>query len=156
LRFKTKFDWWIVAALVLAAFVTLVLPWIRSQSVPGPYHHPAPFWVKSVVWLIWVAVLVCTLPQYYDVRADGLFIRQGWRRVLIPYADLVELQATTDSRSAGVFSMDRMVVVTRDSRTFIIAPADQEGFLEAVSLRCPQLERKGFGLALPFSPTAIS
>ena len=151
MRFKTKYDWWIVAALIVAAFATLVVPWIGSQSSPGPYHHPAPFWMKSVVWLIWVVVLVCTLPQYYEVRADGLFIRQGWRRVLIPYADLVELPAITDSRSAGVFSVDRLLVATRDSRTFIIAPADQEGFLDAVAQRCPQLERKGFGLGLAFN-----
>jgi hypothetical protein len=149
-RFKTKFDWWIVAVLIGGAFASLVLPQIAPQT--GPYHHPAPGWVKLAVWLLWIVVLACMLPQYYDVGADGLLIRQGWRRAVIPYADLVELQATTDSRSAAVFSMDRMLVSTRDSHTYIIAPADQGGFLDAVAQRCPQLQRRGFGLGLPLAP----
>jgi hypothetical protein len=106
-------------------------------------------------WPIWSIVLLCTLPQYYEVRPDGLFIRQGWRKVLIAYADLTELQATTDTRSAAVFSMDRMLVGTRDGRSLIIAPADQEGFLAAVAQRCPRLERKGSGLGSPLSAPTV-
>jgi hypothetical protein len=151
MRFKTKFDWWIVTALLGGAFATLVLPWVNTARA-SDYHHPVPLAIKLLFPVIWMVVLICTLPQYYEVRADGLFIRQGWRHALIPYADLVELSATTDSRSAGVFSMDRLTVMARDSRTFIIAPDDQPGFIDAVQQRCPQLERKGFGLALPFAP----
>jgi hypothetical protein len=105
--------------------------------------------------VVWPFVLVNMLPQYYEVRADGLFIRQGWRKVLIRYLDLVELQATTDTRSAGVFSMDRMLVVARNGKSWIIAPADAEGFLAAVAMRCPHLERKGSGLASPLSSPTV-
>ena len=152
MRFETKFDWWIVAAIIVGAFVSLVMPLIGPQH--GPYHHPAPPWVTFLVWLLWAAVLACTLPQYYEVRGEGLFIRQGWRRVSLAYSDLVELQATTDARSAAVFSVDRLAVGTRDGRTFVIAPADQAGFLNAIAERCPQLERKGFGLGLRISAPA--
>jgi hypothetical protein len=44
-----------------------------------------------------------------------------------------------------------MTISTRDARTFVIAPADQEGFVAAVAQRCPQLAPKGFGLGLPFN-----
>jgi hypothetical protein len=152
-RFATKFDRWIVAVMILGAFASLVLPWLSLAG--GPLHHPAPGWVRMLPWPIWIIVLVCTLPQYYEVRPDGLFIRQGWRKVLIAYADLTELQATTDTRSAAVFSMDRMVVTTRDGRSLIIAPADQEGFLAAVAQRCPHLERKGSGLGSPLSAPTV-
>jgi hypothetical protein len=150
LRFETKFDRWIVAMLAVAAFATLVLPWILPEN-SGRYHHPAPVWVKLLAWGIWAIALPCSLPQYYEVRDDGLFIRQGWRRVLIAFADLVEVQATSDTKSAAVFSADRVSVVTRDSRTFVIAPADQDAFFDALAQRCPQLSRKGFGLTVTIS-----
>jgi len=86
------------------------------------------------------------------VAGDGLFLRQGWRRILIPYASLVELQCMTDSRSAGVFSTQRILVVTAEGKRYLIAVADEEGFLEAVAARCPQLEKRGFGLAVPMAP----
>lgn len=146
-----KFDRWMVVVLFVGAAVSLGLPthgWIVRHQPPLPAVLP--------IWLIWIAVLVATLPQYYEVRGDGLFIRQGWRKALIPYASLVELQPNRDARGAGVFSMDRILVVTKESRTFVIAPADPNGFLDAVAQRSPQLERKGFGLALPFSAPTIN
>ncbi|MBZ5578129.1 MAG: PH domain-containing protein [Acidobacteriia bacterium] len=148
MRFSTKFDRWLVALLIVAAAVSLGGPtagWLAHQSPPFP--------VLLFAWVIWIGVLLATLPQYYEVRDDGLFIRQGWRKALIPYASLVELQPNTDSRSAGVFSTDRLLVVTNKPRTFVIALADQEGFVNQVALKAPHLERKGFGLGLPFSST---
>jgi hypothetical protein len=154
-RFATKFDWWIVAAMLAGGLASLVLPWVSLGG--GPLYHPAPDWVRLLPWVICPAVLLATLPQYYDVRAEGLFIRQGWRKVLIAYADLAEVEATTDTRSAGVFSMDRMLVVTRGGKSWNIAPADQEGFLAAVGTRCPHLERKGSGLGSRLSaPTRVT
>jgi hypothetical protein len=145
MRFKTKFDRWIVAALAVPVCLSLGLALLGGSSDSPPRA------LAFLPWLILAVVLSCMLPQYYDVRGDGLFIRQGWRRILIAYDDLVSLQTTTDSRSAGVFSTDRMLVTAGDGRTFIIAPNDQEGFLDAVAQRAPQLERKGFGLAVPFA-----
>jgi hypothetical protein len=144
-RFATKFDGRIVAALLGGGFASLVLPWV-SLAGGGPLRHPAPDWLRMLPWVVWPAILVCMLPQYYEVRPDGLFIRQGWRKVLIKYADLAELQTTMNTRSGAVFSMDRITVATRTGRTLIIAPADQQGLLAAVALRCPHLERKGSGL----------
>jgi len=94
---------------------------------------------------IWLIALPCTLLQYYEVREDGLFLRQGWRKSLSPYASLVELQSMSDSRSAGVFSTDRVLAVTQEGKRFLIAVAEEESFLTEVSKRCPQLERRNFG-----------
>lgn len=104
-----------------------------------------------IPWLIWAYVLPCTLPRYYEVRTEGLFIRQGWRKVLIPYAALVRLQAVSDATSAGVFSTDRLLVTTREGRCYVIAPAEQKQFLDEVSHRTI-LERRASGLGLPLSP----
>jgi hypothetical protein len=73
-----------------------------------------------------------------------------------PDSLLVELQLTSDARSAAVFSTDRILVVTQDGKRFLIAPAEREGFLDAVARKTPELERKSFGLALPFSSPTIT
>jgi hypothetical protein len=42
------------------------------------------------------------------------------------------------------------------TRCYIIAPADEKGFLDAVAGHATHLERRNFGLALPFAaPTVI-
>ncbi|SPE29192.1 exported hypothetical protein [Candidatus Sulfopaludibacter sp. SbA3] len=142
MRFSTKFDLWLMVVLVAAAFVSLAWPLI------GPHHATIPRWVLPLPWLLWAYVLLATLPQYYEVRPEGLFIRQGVRKALIPYDSLVEVQPQTDSRGAGVYSLERIQVVTREQGTFIIAPRDQGGFLEELARRTPLLERKGFGLGV--------
>jgi hypothetical protein len=103
----------------------------------------------------WGIVLSCMLPQYYEVLESGLFLRQGWRKSLIPYASLVELQPMSDSRSSGVFSTQRILVVTREGKRFLIAVAEEERFLAEVSKRCPQLERRDFGWGIPLAPPTI-
>ena len=152
MRFETKFDRWLVIALIVAAGVTFSLP--ASLLKPGP--HPTPqIVVACFVPLLWLIVLSCTLPQYYEVRPDGLFIRQGWRKNLIPYPSLIEVQSVSDSRSAAVFSTDRILIVTQDSKRFVIAVAEDESFFSELAKRCPQLERRPFGLGTPFSPPLI-
>jgi hypothetical protein len=135
MRFATRFDRWLVVLLVFAALLS-------CGAVP--YLLP-----------VWLAVLSMTLPQYYEVRDNGLFIRQGWRKILIPYASLIELQSVTNSMSAAVFSSQRILIVTKEGRRILIAVAEDDRFLEEVSRRAPQLERKAFGLGLPFAPATF-
>jgi hypothetical protein len=154
MRFETRFDPWLVALLVLAAAVSCVaLPAVRFLA-PGP--HPGPLWFAYTGWVIWLIAIPCTLPQYYEVREDGLFLRQGWRKILIPYASLVELQSRSDSRSAAVFSTDRILVVTQEGKRFVIAVAEDQRFLKEVAKRSPQLQWRNFGLGIPLSPPSIS
>ena len=153
MRFETRFDGWLVIVLVMAAIVTgVAFPAIR---VLAPGSHAGPLWVAFVPLLIWLIVLPSMLPQFYEVREYGLFLRQGWRKSLIPYEALIEIQRMSDSRSAGVFSTQRILLVNRDGKRFVIAVAEEESFLIEVGKRCPQLERKAFGLGMPFAPQSI-
>lgn len=153
MRFATKFDGWLMCLLIPAGVLTaVVLPALRIFR-PGTHPPPLPVALLPVAMAVFVAAT--TLPQYYEVRGDGLFIRQGWRRILIPYSSLVELQPTTDARSAAVYSMDRILVATRENHRYIIAPANQEGFLATVAQFAPQLERRGGGLSLPFAAPTL-
>jgi hypothetical protein len=150
MRFQAKFDTWIVASLILAALVTVVLP--LAAMIAAGAHRPPPLAV--VIWVLWAVALASTLPQYYEVREDGLFIRQGWRRILVPYASLVEVRRASDTRSAAVWSTHRVLVAVQTGRPYIIAPAEQKRFLDEIAKRAPQLERRGSGLRLPASPPA--
>ena len=154
MRFTSKFDRWLVIVLILSACVTCVI--LPAIAFFGPVPRTGIPWFALTPVVIWAVMLLATLPQYYEVREDGLFLRQGWRRALIPYPSLTELQSMTDSRSGGVFSADRILLVTREGKRFLIAPAEQKRFLDEVARKTPDLERKNFGLALPFSsPTII-
>ena len=153
MRFETRYDRWLVTLTVLAAGVTCVVVPARRFLAPG--SQPAPPWLTIAMLAFWGIVLSCTLPQYYEVLESGLFLRQGWRKSLIPYASLVELQPMSDSRSSGVFSTQRILVVTREGKRFLIAVAEEERFLAEVSKRCPQLERRDFGWGIPLAPPTI-
>jgi hypothetical protein len=68
LRFRSKFDRWVVAALVQAAFsLGLLLLFVHPNLVP--------LWVALLPWAIWIYVLAATLPQHYEIRPEGLCIR---------------------------------------------------------------------------------
>jgi len=146
MRFAAKFDRWLVSVLVFAAAFSFALPVI---SLLAPRLRPEPLWVPFAPLAIWVAVLPSTLPQYYELRNDVLFLRQGWRKISVPYAALVQVEPVFDSRSAGVFSLDRIVVLTQVGKRYLVAPAEKDRFMSEIAQRAPQLEWKGFALAMP-------
>lgn len=76
MRFATKVHRWLLALLAVAFVILGVIMPLKAWFAPGP--HPPALPVFFLPWAIWSIVLPCTLPQYYEVREDGLFIRQGW------------------------------------------------------------------------------
>jgi hypothetical protein len=153
MRFATRYDRWLVVVLAFsAAFSCGVVPGMRLFA---PARHPGPVWLSLIAWPLWLIVLGAMLPQYYEVRQDGLFIRQGWRKILLPYASLIEVQSVSSTMSAGVFSFQRLLVVSADGRRLLIAVRDEDRFLKEVAGRAPQLERRNFGLGTPFAPPSM-
>ena len=153
MRFETKYDRWLVFFLGLAAILTCVVAPAASIVTPGSPREP--LWLTLMPPVLWLIVITCTWPQYYELRENGLFLRQGWKKSLIPYTSLVQLQPISDSPSSGVFSTDRIILITRQGRQFEIAVAQETRFLEEVSKRCPQLERRPFGLGVSFSSPSM-
>jgi len=150
MRFETKYD---------RAILTILLVVVVCFAGPPVFiyfsDHRAGLGLPLLPPALILITLSFMLPQYYEVRADGLFIRQGWRRVLIPYKSLLELQPTMDLGGNGTFSTDRVRILTAENRRYFIAPAEQERFMKEVSSRAPQLEWKGSGLAVPLLPASI-
>ena len=79
--------------------VTLSAVFTVASLLASTGTNLMPLWCVALLWLYWALVLSYTLPQYYEVRPEGLFIRRGWRKVLIPYAGLVGIQAVTNRRN---------------------------------------------------------
>lgn len=150
MRFATRYDPWLDVLLVVTGLlVGGGLPFLRFYA---PGDHPAPVWLVILPWFIWGVALAATLPQYYEVRPDGLFIRQGWHRFLIAYASVTELQSVSSAMSAPVLSTQRLLIVTNEGRRILIAVADEARFLDEVAHRASQLERRPYGLGLPLAP----
>jgi hypothetical protein len=153
MRFNTKFDRWQVVVVILSAVVSCtVVPAILIINFELHSYQSALAFFPLAIWLI---ILLSMLPQYYELGGNGLFIRQGWHRALLPYASLVELQTMWDLRSSAVYSASRILIVTDAGKRFLIAVAEQERFLAEVSKRCPQLNQNESGLGLPFAPSTI-
>jgi hypothetical protein len=153
MRFETKFDRWQVVLVILSVVVSCtVVPAVLPNNFELHSYQSALAFFPLAFWLI---IIFSMLPQYYELRENGLFIIQGWHRALLPYASLVELQTMSSLYSAAVFSADRILVVMDAGKRFLIAVAEQERFLSEVSKRCPQLIQKESVLGLPFAPSTI-
>jgi hypothetical protein len=151
MRFATRVDRWLFWVLAVTAVVTsVVMPAVVLTASGASAVSRA---LSLLPLLIWLIVLPATLPQYYELRDDGLFLRRGWSRKLIPYASLTEVRSIVSSLSAPVFSTHRLTLDTRENRQFLIAVAEEDRFLDELSSRTPQLQRTGFGLSLSLSAT---
>jgi hypothetical protein len=130
MRHKAKIDWWIAVALL--------------GGIGAPLLGKA-YWVSGLILLAYLAFL---LPQSYETTPEGLLIRAGLYRKLIPYASITAVGPCSDTRSGLALSMDRLKISYGSGKEFHIAPADQEGFMADLAMRTPQLVKRGFDLVL--------
>ena len=153
MRFETKFSRGMKPALALAVVFLCVGSLVY---ILNPYHRTDRTVLSLLLPIAYLLIVPWAWPQYYDVREDGLFLRQGFSKNLIPYQFLVVLRSIqANSRNLRVFSTDRILVVTETGQRFVIAVAEEERFLAEVSKRCPQLELKNSSLEIPFAPMLI-
>jgi hypothetical protein len=109
---------WLLAGLALAV-TALVL-------------SPSPRWILSAQMVCWMLVLACSLPGYCEFRENGLLFRRGGRKILIPYASLVELKPRPDAYG--------VLVVTDGGKRVPIPVAETPRFLREAYRRLPRLK----------------
>lgn len=128
MQHKAKIDWWIAAAML--------------GGIAAPLLGRA-YWVSGLILL---ALLVCAYPQTYETTSDGLLIRAGLIRKLIPYAAITAIGPSSDKSSSFALSLDRVKIQYGSGKAVLIAPADQDVFFKDIAMRTPQLVRRGFDL----------
>jgi hypothetical protein len=126
---KAKIDWWIATALALGVFAPLA---------------GGKLWITIPLFL---AVGICGYPQYYQTAENGLIIRAGLVRRVIPY-DAITFVGPSD---AGGFVFERVSVRFGACGGVLIAPADYRAFLEDMAAHAKHLTRRGRDLVLAFA-----
>ncbi len=139
MRYEAKVDWWIGAALV-AGMVIPVVAGIASKT-PVTYAVAA-FDAVLILGFLW--------PQSYETAPDALVVRAGLTTRRRPYASILAVRPSTDSRSALALSLDR-VLIESSAGDFLIAPRNQEAFFAEMQALCPQLVRRGQELVVPLA-----
>ncbi|MGA2269760.1 MAG: PH domain-containing protein [Bryobacteraceae bacterium] len=130
---QAKIDWWIAAAIVFAVIVLLV---------------GVDYWIAGPVLLV---LLICAYPQSYQTTADGLLIRGGlWRR-LIPYEVITFVGPISDDRGNLVLSTDPVRIQYGIASELRIAPADPRAFLADIARHTPHLIKRGYKLVPAFA-----
>ena len=135
MRFSTRFDSWLLFILVIAGFLSLVtFPVLLSLS-----GLPFPWGIMALPITVWTLVVVTTLPQYYELQRDDLYIRQGWKRYMLAYESIVDVKQFRSFQSAGVYSTRRISIHTQNGKSYVIAVNEEERFLRELKKRSPQL-----------------
>jgi hypothetical protein len=128
---KAKIDWWIAAALALGVFAPLA---------------GCQLWITIPLFL---SVGICGYPQVYQTTKEGLVIRAGLTRRMIPY-HAITFVGPSDEGSFS-FAFGRVSIRYGANAGVLIAPADYRAFLEDLAVRAPHLTRRGQDLVLAFA-----
>lgn len=130
MKFRSKFDKWIVVTMIVAG---LAIIWAavglisRGLIVPG---------VMTVCFVIVIAASV--FPTYYECLPERLVIHSGWVRWSIPYSQIIDVKPSDSLRSSPALSTDRYEVCYSKGkrvRTVLISPEDADKFIEELKSR---------------------
>jgi Bacterial PH domain len=142
MRYEAKVDWWIGAALA----VGMAIPLVVALALKNP-------WLCAISVADAILVFGFCWPQSYETAPDALVVSAGLTTRRRPYAGIVAVRPSTDSRSALALSLDR-VLVESTSGDLLIAPRDQAAFFADVAAHCPQLSRRGMELVASLTGSA--
>ncbi len=131
--FRSKADWWLVAALLLSA-VASIMAVIIVAAVESPWLGLAfsPLLLLSVGLPTWIL-----LATHYTLDATDLAIRCGpfhWR---IPLREIRAVTPTHNPLSSPALSLDRLRIDSGRPTSIMISPYDKEGFLRELRKRVP-------------------
>ncbi|HPT25949.1 MAG TPA: PH domain-containing protein [Bryobacteraceae bacterium] len=132
-----KIDRWLAILLGIAALLTFIVPSVNL--VKALMRHDAPSLHAVFCVAAWIVALAASLPQYYVLEDEGVLVRQGWRKVFIPYPLLQAAKSVHQSWSAAVYSVDRILLTTCDGHEHLIAPKDGPGFMRELMSRSPHI-----------------
>lgn len=137
--FQSKYDAWLVLLLAAAAVVegiAIVAIWRGNAAWPVSV-------VASSILAVSAAVIVWTLVNTrYMVGATTLTIRSGPIRKTIPISSIQSVQPSRSILAGPAWSLDRLRIEST-AEELLISPKDRAGFLAALMLSDPNLQREG-------------
>jgi hypothetical protein len=102
------------------------------------------YWIGAPLLLVFA---LCSLPQSYDLAAEGVQIRAGLVRRYIPY-DVITFVGPCGGGQNLALTLDGVSLRYGLNSEIRISPADAAGFIAAVENRSPHLCRRGRNLVL--------
>ena len=142
--FPSKRDAWLVVTLWLGA-VAMLVGAVAVLVAPGAGAigaAVAAFFVANAGFMLWVLY-----GTRYEFGTAELVARCGPFRWRIPLGGIRSVTPSNNPLSSPATSLDRLSVryasARGRSRRILLSPEDKPGFLEALAMRCPQLERAG-------------
>ena len=150
ISFRARYDRWYIVTLCILATV-IAGPLLPESWLNG--HIPLTNYGFAI--LPSVMLLAGSWPHSSELHADGLLIRKGLRKIWLRYNSLTEVyQFTEISLPVGIFSSQRLLIMTVVGDEHVITVVDEERFLEKLQSRSPQLRRYSRKLGISFSPPA--
>ena len=89
------------------------------------------YWIALPPVLI---LVTCCCPQSYETTAQGLMVRAGFVRRLIPYAAITFIGPGWDGRASLALSLDRVKIRYGPLSELLIAPENPDAFYAAFNL----------------------
>lgn len=123
MRFRTKFDLWIV----------LVLTVIPVGAALAVAFSDEP-WVLLVILPIWALVGLVVLPCDYTLEDDKLVIRSGVIKWRVPYDQIKRVYPTRSPLSSPAWSLDR-IAIDYGKTWVMISPKEKVEFLKELMAR---------------------
>lgn len=128
MTFRSKVDLWLVVVLI-AGFLFSLISLTPTLGLG----------LTLLLELVVVTVLALLLwPCEYRLEPDRLNIRCGLLNWRIRYPDIVDAVPSLDPTAAPALSLKRIKIHTT-GRTFLVSPADRDGFIEALMQRVNRL-----------------
>lgn len=127
MRFRSKVDAWLVAALAaLVGFPLLMsIGAMRSANVPG---GALLLMVLPIAFVIWIFTTT-----FYVVTATDLVVRSGPVNRRIPLTSITGVRATRNPLSSPALSLDRLEIEYNPGRSILISPVDKEAFIQLLA-----------------------
>ena len=127
--YPSKVDWWLAACLALAPLISLgVGIFVLTFHRAGGYMAIG----SSVFTALVIALLV--FPCRYTLGETSLDIRCGIVHRVIPYADIIGAEPSSNPLSAPALSLQRVKVTTQKGFQ-LISPIDRAAFIEALNAK---------------------
>ena len=126
--YKSKVDWWLALALVVAFFVSL----FAGLYALGAYT-PNAAWNALLIGgpgVVLPPLLVFTLR--YTIDGNRLIVRSGPLRWRIPISEITAITETRDPISSPALSINRLRIEYGNKKSVLISPRDKDAFLRQI------------------------